>query len=333
MRDNNLRTHDINFSTSVAITRKESDPDSLRTVDICPPKPTYYNRSIHVVPDNTTQEPFLLNSDNLDVSDISRVPDSCTAQRLRMREMTRSSGSLRTDDIVGAKAKQPLRPRDTNPLDPKYQLPSYEEEPPLPHRFTRPSLIIDDIEGTRTVDPRLRIQTRDAISVSDIEGTYPKALTKARQGVHFDPLETGDICSAAFRTQRIVDPQNPQYVVSRVSNSFLAASDDWDAKDARAHGGESVMRVGHIDGTKPKPVRKPKPKDLQFSLRTDDVLAPSNPKPERKQLIIMNYNGDIDGSQPGKAFPLLFLCVYVFTKCVLLCNACVCYWVAVYGEF
>ena len=63
-----------------------------------------------------------------------------------------------------------MRSRDPqNPLIPKYNLQKFEYVPPEPAKFVRDSMIIDDIEGTRSkVDSK--IPKRDPISVKDILG-------------------------------------------------------------------------------------------------------------------------------------------------------------------
>ena len=90
----------------------------------------------------------------------------------------RPNYSLAIDDIEGArhrvKGKIAFTSRHVNPLEPEYDLPTYEIRTHTPPRFLRDNINHDDILGS-SPKPLYAHKTRDtALNISDIEGTTSK---------------------------------------------------------------------------------------------------------------------------------------------------------------
>jgi hypothetical protein len=83
--------------------------------------------------------------------------------------------SLHIDDIEGARSrknhkKMALTQRRINPLQPEYDLPTFETMQPYKPRFLRDTMDFSDIEGTQS-RPLQRFAPRDSINkVDDIVG-------------------------------------------------------------------------------------------------------------------------------------------------------------------
>eukprot|EP00388_Colpodella_angusta_P045247 GDKK01065439.1.p1 GENE.GDKK01065439.1~~GDKK01065439.1.p1 ORF type:complete len:521 (-),score=85.09 GDKK01065439.1:174-1736(-) len=135
--------------------------------------------------------------------------------------------SLTTDDIELAQpSKRGLDwPRHTNPLNPNYELPSFQAKPITPPKFVRDGFPVHDIEGASV---RTLIDTskpaRDAhLTVRDIDGTWPD-YQRMRGGYGFKyttgnekpayNLETADINAPYTRVPSIrnTNPLEPEYL-------------------------------------------------------------------------------------------------------------------------
>ena len=127
--------------------------------------------------------------------------------RLHPETYVRPELALNTKDIKGASAAEPkftTLARDTNPLQPQYQLPTHRaEEPPQP-RFVRDSMGVSDIEGAAKVPFQ---QTRGGfttLDAADIEGTYVgwkpyyKAHFNTPEGER-DPIGVSDINTSSLK--------------------------------------------------------------------------------------------------------------------------------------
>ena len=71
---------------------------------------------------------------------------------------------------VDARKKKMVGPRGTNPLDPKYCLPTFVQEKPPQQRFIKDNLDTSDIKGT-SPHPVQKAFMRNTLLVDDIEGT------------------------------------------------------------------------------------------------------------------------------------------------------------------
>ena len=71
--------------------------------------------------------------------------------------------------VVDARKKK-VRPRETNPLDPKYSLPSFKMDKPPEQKFIKNNLDTSDIKGT-SPHPVQKPFMRNTLFVDDIEGT------------------------------------------------------------------------------------------------------------------------------------------------------------------
>lgn len=82
---------------------------------------------------------------------------------------------MRTDDIKWAQpqcVKFTTSRIGVNPLNPSYNLQSVSYLEPEKPRFIRDQMLIDDIPGTKPVKKKqLEFETRDILSIKDIEGT------------------------------------------------------------------------------------------------------------------------------------------------------------------
>lgn len=99
--------------------------------------------------------------------------------------------------------------RVTNPLNPEYKLPSYENRPITPPKFVRDSIKTDDIEKSKP-EKCLKWATRNNIEVKDIEGARPKP----EQLLHKPNfMDVKDINTSKFVTTRTINPLEPNYTV------------------------------------------------------------------------------------------------------------------------
>jgi hypothetical protein len=121
---------------------------------------TEFKHHIHQYPTHVTN----------DVSDIDGARPRTTKERNYV------SKSLCVDDIDGARARFRDRflqtNRHINPLQPEYKMSSAEIAPPEIIPYHRETMMIDDIEGTRTSQRKV-FPGRDFNDTQDIDGTKP----------------------------------------------------------------------------------------------------------------------------------------------------------------
>ena len=102
------------------------------------------------------------------------VADILGASTRPSKHTNENSKLLMVDDIDGTRAKISNRMlhtnRHVNPLNPAYSLPAYNPADPVVPHFTKDSMCIDDIEGTRTRKKNFVQAERLTNNVSDIDG-------------------------------------------------------------------------------------------------------------------------------------------------------------------
>ncbi|KAL2633021.1 hypothetical protein R1flu_004500 [Riccia fluitans] len=100
--------------------------------------------------------------------------EKSTPNVLIPEHVNKPSTILATKDITHPEDMDPgIPPRNTNPLEPQYSLPSFVEPwIPLP-KFVKDSLNVEDIEGARPSSKYKRLERGNQLSVRDIEGTHP----------------------------------------------------------------------------------------------------------------------------------------------------------------
>lgn len=129
-----------------------------------------YNSDIFSDLQKQKKQSFIQTHQTNDVSDIDGARPRTTKERNYV------SKSLFVDDIDGARARFRDRFLHTNrhidPMQPEYVLPKAEIAPPENPPFHRDTMMIDDIEGTRTSQRKI-FPGRDFGNTSDIEGTKP----------------------------------------------------------------------------------------------------------------------------------------------------------------
>ena len=107
-----------------------------------------------------------------------------------------------TSDIPGSQPKQRAHRAETsNPLVPKYKtaVPQPEPEPPPPTKFIRDAMDVSDIEGTHAKKPRPVHDRPDALHVEDINVPTSAQAQRARAGLAQprDKLSVADIQGAS----------------------------------------------------------------------------------------------------------------------------------------
>eukprot|EP01022_Parablepharisma_sp_SALTPOND_P012652 TRINITY_DN1630_c0_g1_i1.p1 TRINITY_DN1630_c0_g1~~TRINITY_DN1630_c0_g1_i1.p1 ORF type:complete len:486 (-),score=43.75 TRINITY_DN1630_c0_g1_i1:3806-5263(-) len=76
-----------------------------------------------------------------------------------------------------------LGPRDTNPLSPKYKLPTFIPQPSEEPKFIRDAMDVKDIEGTKPRPPKERNKLYNAIDYTDVNGSKRKFLIRRESEV------------------------------------------------------------------------------------------------------------------------------------------------------
>lgn len=173
-----------------------------------------------------------------------------TSKQLCRGRNTRDN-SLYIDDIEGTrkliKDRMMRTNRHVDPLEPHYNLPSYATNEAPDSRFLRDAIDVSDIEGTRP-KPKKEFSTRDIMGIADIEGSKPGLKQTARLNSirTKNILDVEDICARnryVDRTSRVSDPCAPSYLVNG-------------------------MEIADGPGAKPRP----QPKQLSnFLLMTKDI--------------------------------------------------------------
>jgi hypothetical protein len=123
---------------------------------------------------------------------------------------------MSVDDIEGAKPRiqrpLPHSQRQTNPLNPEYSLPSYEEPPPPVPPFLRDGFSNDDIPGTHSRSWQLPYGPRDNMRVADGPGSHPRKRVGKLMQSSVDRMNVRDINKdGIYKTTRVTDPLNPVY--------------------------------------------------------------------------------------------------------------------------
>ena len=100
--------------------------------------------------------------------------------------------------------------RHTNPLNPQYHLPSYQEPPvPVP-KFIRDNINYDDVPGVHSKTYKTDKPPIDIMKTDDIAGAQPKHLIMRYLGDR--SLNVKDINEdGIFKTRRETNPLNPDY--------------------------------------------------------------------------------------------------------------------------
>ncbi|CAG9314091.1 unnamed protein product [Blepharisma stoltei] len=192
--------------------------------------------------------------------------------------------SLMTHDIDKATPKKGefITTRiGTNPLQPVYNLPSFEIRPVTPPKFVRDQIAIDDIKGTKP-EKYFKWAQRDNMNVRDIEGAKPKP---ERHLVKPNFMDTRDITkSDSSISNRVTNPLDPEYIVKNEEGK--------------------VMPYGFVDGSKPRKLIKTEIEVHRSNLNTDDIdgARPGTVgvlvRERRQQKDGIGIN-DIDKSQSG----------------------------------
>ncbi len=198
--------------------------------------------------------------------------------------------NLRNDDIEKSKPGciELKSTRNTNPLEPKYNLPHCENYPFEIPRFIRDNIDVKDIEGAQpTKKISLEIK-RDPLKKDDIQGTSPRRRYNIRNKGNYEYIDYRDV----YKEQYIRDIKEPSDK-SKIRNPL-----------------DPMYYLGFINGDKEThgPIEKNKPcvyskfyYDPSFALRTDDILG-TNPGSKNyiNKFTGMNYiynTKDIPGAQ------------------------------------
>ncbi len=95
-------------------------------------------------------------------------------QKSHTHERNVRNNLLYVDDIVGTRGRVPskmeLSNRHFDPLNPQYQLPSFNVMPPAETKYLRNELFTGDIDGSSSRS-LYKSYSRDVIGVQDIDGT------------------------------------------------------------------------------------------------------------------------------------------------------------------
>ena len=162
---------------------------------------------------------------------------------------------------------------------PRYNLPKYEEIPPINPRFIRDSINIDDIDGAR---PKRNFKWKNNMDFMqpEIEGSKPRK-PKIRKS-DYDSFNYSDVTNFKFVSKRNLNPLDPEYSL------------DYGKGEKYFH--------GKIEGSKPvtfHPMIYPNP----LNLKTSDVPgAQIGSKNKFNKFTSMNHNlilSDIENAQSG----------------------------------
>lgn len=199
-------------------------------------------------------------------------------------------------DIEGSRPRRTeLRTqRVTDPVNPRYNLPSFQQAPlPVPEQRNVTNQI-DDIPGTRSKTALTsKLAARDTFNVDDIEGARADSTLPARMRANgkdrtMDNPSINFNKPEVFATNRCTNPLSPRYKVGIPGGT---SPDDWEG-------------IGHIPGNHPKPAKAARKADVNMlSLRTDDVQGayPSSaiPGPDGRKV----FRNPVDISDIHAAHP------------------------------
>jgi hypothetical protein len=223
----------------------------------------------------------------LDISDIdgARVKPMVNPDRPAVDIMAKL-------DIPGSKPRifrqLPHSNRMLNPVDPKYELPSFTPPKIPPPPFIRDKMYNDDVEGAHPMSYKSDKPPKDIMMIDDIAGTRPARQIRELQGV--DTLYVKDINNdRIFKTTRRVDPLNPVYIYDGMENR----PDDFGKARVPlpAHEGpDRITDVSDIEGTFPdaatkryKAFRAPSP-PVEGEARLADILMIPSMKKQTQEL-------------------------------------------------
>lgn len=173
--------------------------------------------------------------------------------------------SMATHDIAGATKRASLQfveRRTTNPLTPRYDLPTSIPLPAEPLPFRRHSNYIADIEGTssKSRGPLSARRETDSLRTNDIRFATPRMC-------HREVTKPANPSPERVIRPRETNPLNPEYKVSmRPPGTVLA---QW-SEDARATNMEPAT-IGRIPGNAPKSLQKDTTNRPCFALKNNDI--------------------------------------------------------------
>jgi len=267
----------------------------LMTKDIDGACPTYRHKRWHV-DHPAVKDPIPGTTPRTNYPEVRRIQDM----------------SLRVDDIEKACPAKQVSKRCLNPLNPKYQLPSYRERTPTPPpvRMHEGSMR-DSMEFTGKSRPKglLRSTARDPNDISDIELSKPHA--RCRDQV---PLTARDLWKLVERSEgpttskchsaRSTHPLDPEYFVSNRSSHPHSLAEELTPRPA--------SRIGRVEGAAPRVLHRDNG-EPQNSLVTADVVGAA-PRRKKGSVVFSLYDppevtpvafhtgltcSDIQGTGPG----------------------------------
>lgn len=192
--------------------------------------------------------------------------------------------SLMTGDIEKAcprKAEFVTSRTPSNPLQPVYNLASFEVRPVTPPKFIRDNISNDDIEGAKP-EKYFKWLQRDNIQVKDIEGAKPKPERFLVKPNLMDPKDINKSESAV--SNRVTNPLNPEYFVRNEEGK--------------------VSPYGFVEGSKPRKLIKTDSEAHRRQYNTDDIdgarpgtvgVLVKDRRQQRNPLIVT----DIEGANVG----------------------------------
>ena len=90
--------------------------------------------------------------------------------------------------------------RQTNPLEPKYNLPTSPEYPPYEPRFIRDSIKVDDIEGAKPRKIVSQNVLRESLKNNDVKDSWPRKPYVRKSKYEF--MDYRDVTHNEFKTRR-----------------------------------------------------------------------------------------------------------------------------------
>ena len=170
--------------------------------------------------------------------------------------------------------------RQTNPLEPKYNLPTSPEYPPYEPRFIRDSIKVDDIEGAKPRKIVSQNVLRESLKNNDVKDSWPRKPYVRKSKYEF--MDYRDVTHNEFKTRRSTNPLEPNYRMK-----FLDGTN---------------VKFGPIEGNKPM-VGSQYMYKIPLNLKIDDI-AGSNPGSKNKYKKFMGTNScydisDIVGTKTG----------------------------------
>eukprot|EP00762_Andalucia_godoyi_P007665 ANDGO_07900.mRNA.1 hypothetical protein AURANDRAFT_65998 len=245
----------------------------------------------------------------------------------KAEERTRN---LSNDDIPFSKPRKSVgfvTTRCTDPLSPAYSLPTVS----ISKNYTFDASATQIGSACQTVDEhRLKMKTRDVMSISDIAGTRPAPLYRFPQRKtsmdisdlegarprhapertgHVDPiLNVKDINGdGLFKSSRVADPLSPRYRYDVVEAAGGSKAPGYSiVASSVVRSGEDGEFIGKVDGSHSRVLHKARARGpIDNSLQTRDLgesASPSRghrvfpPADARRQIRNTNHVADIEGT-------------------------------------